>query len=189
MSTKQSRLTSVGDVNRNRDRDNDNKSANGIPSSVLKKVRPVKEVNDSEPYTLFFDGGSRGNGTSHAVAGCGFIIYDDKGKEFTNGSMPMGIATNNEAEYNGLLLGIAEARKKGLKKLVVKGDSQLVIRQMTGEYQVKNHQLKLLHDQITRMCKGFEAVSFMHVERALNGAADKLANKAMDEYERRHYKK
>jgi len=171
------KVVPVVDTDRNRDRDNDNKSTNG-----------VKKIDESEPYTLYFDGGSRGNGTSHAVAGCGYIIYDPKGKEFTKGSVSLGMATNNEAEYNGLLMGIMAAKQKKLKRLVVKGDSQLVIRQMTGEYKVKKQELRLVYDQITRLCNDFDNVSFLHVERALNGAADKLANEAIDSYIKRHKK-
>ena len=92
----------------------------------------------------------------------------------------IGIATNNAAEYMALILGLREAAKLGAIKIRVRGDSELVIKQMRGEYRVKNPALKQLFDQAQILVDRFESVGFEHNFREHNSLADKLANLAMD---------
>jgi ribonuclease HI len=158
--------------------------ANKVPETpvvtVNERDRDTKKASVNETYTLYFDGGSRGNGTEHAIAGSGFVMYDAQGKEFCKGINYLGKATNNAAEYDGLLQGIIMATRLEIKKLMVKGDSQLVINQMTGKYRVRHPDLKIVNERVQNMCKLFDRVEFKHIDRASNGVADRLANHAMD---------
>jgi ribonuclease HI len=96
------------------------------------------------------------------------------------GSKYLGEASNNRAEYEGLILGLEAAHKKSVEELAVYGDSELVTRQMRGEYQVKANHLRPLWQQARDLCKRFKRVEFHHVGRERNAAADALANEAMD---------
>ena len=92
--------------------------------------------------------------------------------------------TNNEAEYQGLLAGLKAARSLGIRKLKVEGDSQLIVRQILGEYKVRNARLKVLHAEAMDLLLpgvNFDSFEIAHIERAKNSEADALANKALDE--------
>ena len=92
----------------------------------------------------------------------------------------LGEATNNVAEYRALITAMQEARKLGAKKVVIRGDSELVIKQMRGEYRVKNPDMRLLHDEAQAILRTFESAKITHNLRDKNELADALANKAMD---------
>lgn len=130
-----------------------------------------------ETITLNFDGGSRGN---PGPAGLGIVLSAEDGTPLVTLGKYIGAATNNVAEYMALILGVREAKKLGAKKIRVRGDSELVIRQLRGEYRVKNPGLKHLFDQVQELLNAFESVSFEHVVREKNSLADRLANRAMD---------
>ena len=125
-----------------------------------------------------FDGGSRNN---PGPAGFGVVVRsaDDLTPLVTAGRF-IGTATNNVAEWRGLIFGLEQAAKLGGTRVEVRGDSQLVIRQMTGQYRVKQPHLKPLHEQAKRAAAGIEKVVYLHNLRAHNEDADALANKAMD---------
>lgn len=130
-----------------------------------------------QTITLEFDGGSRGN---PGPAGIGVVLRAADGTAiFTLGRF-IGRATNNYAEYQALVTGLAEAQKLGVKKIAVRGDSELVIKQMLGEYRVKNAQLRPLYEQAQDLFNSFESASISHNLRHHNTLADQLANKAMD---------
>jgi len=93
----------------------------------------------------------------------------------------LGICTNNQAEYQGLVEGLKAATEKGMNRLRVQGDSQLVIRQMKGEYAVKNEALRAPYREAKTLASSCDECHFEHVERSLNSIADRLANVAMDE--------
>jgi len=127
--------------------------------------------------TLQADGGARGN---PGPAGAGAVLYDASGEEVAALSRYLGVATNNEAEYQGLLMGLTEARRLGASQLTIKLDSELIVRQIQGRYKVKAPGLKPLFAQAQRLLQSFAQVSISHVPRAQNARADQLANQAMD---------
>jgi ribonuclease HI len=130
-----------------------------------------------EKITINFDGGSRGN---PGPAGIGVVLSAEDGMPLVTLGKFIGNATNNSAEYMALILGLREAQKLGATKILIRGDSELVIKQMRGEYRVKNPALKQLFDQAQTLVDGFESVGFEHNLRHHNSLADRLANLAMD---------
>ena len=123
------------------------------------------------------DGGSRGN---PGPAGYGVRIATDDGSIVElKESLP--VATNNVAEYNGLLAALRWAVEHGLKTLLIRSDSELLVKQMTGEYRVKNPGLAPLYEGARALARKIGRVKFEHVRRELNKEADRLANEAMDE--------
>ena len=136
--------------------------------------------NKNEWYTLYFDGGSRGN---PGIGGCGYIIYNYLGDEVDLGWDFLGSnITNNQAEYYGLINGLKYIDKAQLFPLHIKGDSQLVIKQIKGEYNVKNIKLKELYNIAIEITKNWNnnLFTFEQISRKKNTRADELANIAMD---------
>lgn len=123
------------------------------------------------------DGGSRGN---PGPAGSGFVLTDPNGLAISSGGRFLGVATNNAAEYDALVWGLQVAKTRGCRAVEVRMDSELIVRQMTGEYRVKNKGLKQLFANALSLVQDFEAVRFVHVPREDNTKADRLANEAMD---------
>jgi ribonuclease HI len=130
-----------------------------------------------ERITINFDGGSRGNPGS---AGIGVVLAAEDGTQLVTVGKYIGRATNNVAEYMALIVALREAAKLGAKKLLIRGDSELIIKQMRGEYRVKNPGLKDLYDQAQTLLRGFIDARFEHNLRHQNSVADRLANLAMD---------
>jgi ribonuclease HI len=128
------------------------------------------------PIELFCDGGSRGN---PGLAGCGYVLLQNK-QEIACGYAFLGEATNNVAEYKGLLNGLVLAHKIGIKNVSVKLDSDLIVKQLNGIYRVKHPALKPLFLEAQQLASTFEDITFSHVRREFNKRADKLANTAMD---------
>jgi ribonuclease HI len=139
----------------------------------------------SAAVTLWFDGGSRGNGTNRTVAGSGALLetHPANGAEhLANCTCHLGNATNNEAEYVGLIIGLQCAVEElGATTVHVRGDSKLVIEQMSGNWAVKAPNLTPLHAAACRLAAGFKEVTYTHVPRNQNKRADKLSNDAMDD--------
>lgn len=126
--------------------------------------------------TLYTDGGARGNPGPAAI---GFVLTGIGGarvlyKEY------IGKGTNNQAEYRALFAGIMRATKEGVQDLVCYLDSELVVKQVRGEYRVKNEELKLLLANIKTLLPVFRSITFEHIPRSKNAAADKLVNEALD---------
>ena len=128
--------------------------------------------------TLHSDGGSRGN---PGPAGAGAVLYDDQGQEVAALSRYLGRTTNNEAEYQALLMGLKRAQELGAQRLTVKMDSELIVRQLEGQYRVKAPGLKPMYAEAKRLLQGFASVTILHVRREFNKRADELANQAMDQ--------
>jgi len=125
-------------------------------------------------HALFFDGCSKGN---PGRAGAGAVLYNEDGAEvFAESAFVGHTATNNEAEYTGLILGLNEAIKRGITELCVCGDSQLVIRQMQGKYKVNSPKLIPLHGRAKNLASTFTKIEFKHVYRDSNKRADALSN-------------
>lgn len=129
-------------------------------------------------HTLRTDGGARGN---PGPAGAGFVLEDSTGEVVRFGGRFLGSATNNVAEYEALLWGLATALDHGVSDLRVCADSELVVRQLTGVYRVKNEGLRPLFAKAKVLLGRFGTVEIVHVRREMNSAADALCNVAMDE--------
>jgi ribonuclease HI len=127
--------------------------------------------------TAYFDGGARGN---PGPAGYGVHIVDDAGTVLSEQHGSLGIATNNVAEYRGLIAALQWAVEHGVTQLSVKGDSQLIIEQMRGNYKVKHEGLKPLYLQARMLVMQIGDVKFEHVRREDNKDADRLSNAGMD---------
>jgi ribonuclease HI len=129
----------------------------------------------------WIDGGARGN---PGPAGYGARIEDGDGQLLDELYGGLGIATNNIAEYNGLLAALRYAAERGHSRVQIRADSELLVKQMRGEYRVKNEGLKPLFLEACRLVRRIGDVSFTHVRREQNKEADRLSNLGMDEAER-----
>ena len=123
------------------------------------------------------DGGARGNPGPAAIAA---VVQDSDGEILEERRELIGQATNNVAEYRALLLGIERAAALGASELELVGDSELVVRQVKGEYKVKDATLRELNAQVRLALQGFERWSIRHVRREANAEADALVNAALD---------
>jgi dinuclear metal center YbgI/SA1388 family protein len=139
---------------------------------------PVQPTNrDDMHHHLYTDGGARGN---PGPAGIGARLLTAEGMLVDELSDVIGDATNNVAEYEALLAGLELALDRGVERLTVFMDSELVVRQLTGQYKVKNADLKALHTEAARRLRGFREVDVKHIRREQNGDADRLVNEALD---------
>ena len=139
--------------------------------SILKGPDTIEEMSC---YLLQFDGLSDPNpGTSTA----GAVLFSPSSRNvvFERGEF-IESATNNQAEYTGLLIGIQSAIDFGIKELLIEGDSQLVIFQVEGKWKVKNEGLKLLNKKVVELLKQFDFVALRHIYRDNNGHADRITN-------------
>ena len=126
---------------------------------------------------IYVDGGSRGN---PGPSGVGVVILDSSGKRLKEISKYIGETTNNIAEYNALLYGLEEALMLRTDEIVVNLDSELVAKQLTGDYRVRDPGLKPLFERATNMLKSFKSFEIRHIEREKNKEADKLVNRAIN---------
>jgi len=130
-----------------------------------------------ELITVEFDGGSRGN---PGPAGIGVVLRAADGTPIVTLGRFIGRATNNTAEYQALITGLQKAQELGAKKLLIRGDSELIIKQMKGEYRVRHPELKPLYEEAYHLLHQFKEAKLEHNLRHKNALADKLANLAMD---------
>lgn len=126
---------------------------------------------------LYGDGGSRGNPGPSAS---GYVLMTVDDEIVVEKGIFLGITTNNQAEYKSLIYGLETALKMGVEDLSVFMDSELVIRQVKGQYKVKNHDLKPLHQEVINLAGQFSKITFTHVLREFNKLADAQVNKALD---------
>lgn len=132
-----------------------------------------------ETWISYSDGASRGNpGTS----GCGVFITSPDGTEF-EAHRYLGTKTNNQAEYEALLLACEELLKLKAKDVIFRADSEFMIKQMRGEYRVKDAKILPLYLKAKDFCSQFQSVKFEHVRREFNKDADRLANLSIDSHE------
>jgi ribonuclease HI len=130
---------------------------------------------EAKPAVIHTDGACLGN---PGPAGAGYVIVGPSGTVLAEGSLPLGHGTNNLAEYRAVMAALEEARKLGLTHLVVRSDSELLVKQMKGQYRVKDQKLRGLHVQVRRLMEAFDKVHFEHVGRDQNSRADELASAA-----------
>lgn len=123
------------------------------------------------------DGGSRGN---PGEAACAVILLDEGGDELLRRAKRLGMATNNQAEYEGVIYALDLAAQMGARRIEIRTDSELIARQLTGVYKVKNEGLKPYHARARKLMGVFEGVTVTHVRRAENKLADKLVNACLD---------
>ena len=126
---------------------------------------------------LFTDGGARGNPGPAAAA---YVLEADDGTVLDARGEAIGVATNNVAEYRALLAGLEAARDRGVDELEVVSDSELLVKQMRGEYKVKNAALRELSLQAARLAREIGDVRYKAVRREHNELADRLVNEALD---------
>ena len=132
----------------------------------------------SDHIVAYIDGGARGN---PGPAGYGVRIERPDGTLVEEFCASIGVATNNVAEYRGLIAALEYAAAHGYTTMTVRSDSLLLVKQMQGEYRVKHPGLQPLHQKAKALVSRFTRVSFEHVGRARNAHADRLANLAMDD--------
>jgi ribonuclease HI len=123
------------------------------------------------------DGGSRGNPGPAAVAA---VVATPAGELIERAGEVIGEATNNIAEYRAMLLGVERAKALGARQVELIGDSELVVRQIRGEYKVKDANLARLHAEVLAALSGIESWSIRNVPREQNAEADRLVNEALD---------
>ena len=126
---------------------------------------------------LSTDGGARGN---PGPAAYGYVLETEDGTVLDARGEKIGVATNNVAEYRALIAGLEAALAHGVKELEVVSDSELLVKQMRGEYKVKNAALKTLSTQAAALGRGLDSVSYTAVRREHNELADRLVNEALD---------
>ncbi len=126
---------------------------------------------------LSTDGGARGN---PGPAAYGYVLEAENGVVLAANGEAIGVATNNVAEYRALLAGLEKAAELGVEELEVVSDSELLVKQMRGEYRVKNEALRELWLEATRLARRIGAVTYTAVRREHNELADRLVNEALD---------
>jgi ribonuclease HI len=128
-------------------------------------------------WTLYADGAARGN---PGPAAFGWVLDDPEGNPHEDGGETLGVATNNVAEYKGLIEGMRRALEIGVQDIEVRMDSELAVRQMTGIYKVRNAGLKPLFEEARVLSRRFRRFGIAHVRREFNARADACANRALD---------
>jgi len=143
------------------------------------RVTTQKDVKNSTDYsvTIYADGGSRGNPGPSAA---GYVVINSDQEVIAQGGLYLGITTNNQAEYQGVRIGLERALELGAKHVHFRLDSMLVVNQMKGYYKVKNRELWPVHERIRELMKHFKHVTFNHVQREFNQLADGMVNKTLD---------
>lgn len=127
---------------------------------------------------LYSDGAARGN---PGLAGAGAVLVEPSGQVVDRIGKFLGSQTNNFAEYMGLILGLKRAQELGVREVEVFADSELMIRQLGGRYQVKSASLRPLYEEALKLLNDFERVKLVHVPREMNRAADEMSNRAIEE--------
>lgn len=156
--------------------DKDHKLAQAI-DDIYDAKNDVERPANLEEAKLYTDGGSRGNPGPGAGA---FVICKMDDNVVEKSGFYIGIATNNQAEYQALLKGLQKSAELGIRKLKVFMDSELIVKQLNGLYKIKNAELMPLYAQVKVLADDFEQISFIHVPRALNKEADLEVNRILD---------
>jgi ribonuclease HI len=130
----------------------------------------------NQTYVMEFDGASKGN---PGPAGVGVVIYDPSGAIVEKLGQALPESTNNVAEYKAFITGLKLARKLGIKNLSIRTDSELVAKQISGEYKIRKPELAELAAQVNSLLREFESYTIKHIPRELNVLADKLASSAI----------
>jgi ribonuclease H / adenosylcobalamin/alpha-ribazole phosphatase len=127
---------------------------------------------------LYTDGGARGN---PGPAAYGYVLEAEDGTVLFSEGKAIGVATNNVAEYSALIAGLQRAVELGIANVEVRSDSELMVKQMRGEYRVKNAALRGLSLEAARLARRLDQIEYRHVMREQNELADRLVNEALDD--------
>ncbi len=127
------------------------------------------------PLTIYIDGSVQGNPGPGAI---GVVILNGNGQVMEAWGEAIGDVTNNQAEYRALLAALEKARRLGAAEVTIRSDSQLLVRQFSGEYRVKDEKLRPLHERARDLAGRFASFRLEHIPREENRAADRLANRA-----------
>jgi ribonuclease HI len=139
---------------------------------------PAEQKQATSSYRANIDGAARGN---PGPAAYGVVIRDGRGELVTKLKKYIGRMTNNVAEYYGLIAALDYAQSHGIRAMRVESDSELMVKQMRGQYKVKSEDLRPLFERARKMSQGLESLHIVHVYREQNREADALANEALDE--------
>jgi ribonuclease HI len=149
---------------------------------LTSKGEPTPSVSPAAPglaeISIHADGASRGN---PGEAGAGVVIADERGQTLKEWKSYLGLTTNNVAEYRALLLALEKASALRAERVIINMDSELVVRQVLGEYKVREAHLKPLYQKALELLGGFPKYRIRHVPREENRRADQLANEAIDQ--------
>lgn len=148
----------------------------------LTKLNDVNKSSE-DAVTVYSDGGSRGNPGPSAA---GYIVLNNRQEVIAEGGEYLGITTNNQAEYQGVRLGLEKALELGFKKVDFKIDSMLVVNQMKGIYKIKNRELWPINERIRMLMTKFDRVTFTHVGRQFNQLADGMVNKTLNAHQKQN---
>jgi ribonuclease HI len=156
------------------------RAASSLDISASKTLGSLPRLSTPAPerVRVYSDGAARGN---PGLSGAGAVLIAPSGQVVDRLGKFLGTQTNNFAEYMGLLLGLRRARALGVREVEVYADSELMIRQLGGRYQVKSPSLKPLYDEAVRLLNDFSRVKLVHVPREMNQLADEMSNRAIDE--------
>lgn len=148
-------------------------------AAAVAAEREAVRVAEARPprARLFTDGAARGN---PGPAGAGAVIISPEGHVVAKVGKYLGETTNNVAEYTGLILGLKRAKAMGLRELEVLADSELLVKQLSGEYAVKAEHLAPLHAEARSLIAGFDDIEVRHIPREENAVADEMSNRAID---------
>lgn len=160
-------------------------AARFLPRSMEKRSNPLPLFpesgigNNPQQTSLFLytDGASRGN---PGDAGAGFVIVNEQGEELLAQGTYLGSCTNNVAEYKALIMGLSEVKKLGCDSILVSLDSQLIVRQVQGQYKVKSPDLLPLYKKVQELLANLKNYTIKHIPREQNKRADQLANQGID---------
>lgn len=153
-----------------------NNKLNTVTPILSNKTNKIQKQNLNDNFVLYFDGCSKKN---PGPSGAGAVIYNNDIEIWKRSLFVGKKSTNNVAEYTGMIIGIEHAKQLGIKKLTIKGDSNLVIQQMNGKFNVTAPHILKLYNQARSILSYFDSVSFIHVYRHFNQRADELANLAL----------
>ncbi len=157
-------------------------AARGVATSWCGLANSCERVFRNEEMVVmkvkaYIDGAARNN---PGPAGVGVVFYDEKECVISQISEHLGETTNNVAEYAALIRALEKAKEMGVQEIRILSDSQLLVKQMQGSYQVRNHALKGMHIAANSLAADLEEVEYEHIPREDNEAADELANSAID---------
>ena len=147
------------------------------PRSARLFAEPHAPAVTAAAHVAYVDGASRGNPGPASYAA---ILHSPDRKEIFRIGKPLGIATNNAAEYYALITALDYAAHHGIKSLRIRSDSELLVNQMNGRYRVRSNDLKPLHERAAKLANQFEHFAIEHVPREENREADALANEVLD---------
>jgi ribonuclease HI len=153
----------------------------GMKNSDTRSQIVVDNTTNYDELIIYADGGSRGNPGPSAS---GFVILDTEERLIFEGGKYLGITTNNQAEYQAVKLALEKALELNPKEISFRLDSQLVVNQLNGVYQIRNRDLWPIHASIKDLAKRFRKVTFSHVRREFNKEADAMVNKILDQQQR-----